>query len=369
MIRRLLLNPGPTNVHSSVREAAFRAPDWCHRDDEFACCVKRVCAKVLAAAGGDDAFAAVPFVSSGTGANEAMLSGLSGRVLVLVAGRYSERLWLIARRLGLDATRIDFDPLTGIDATRVQEALGADPAVTHLCVVHHETTTGVLAPLTELGGIAAHRGVSLLVDGISSIGGHDFDLVGEKVTMATLTANKCLESLPGVSFVLARKDAIERTKDGARSFYFDLHEQWVRSAESGKTPFTAAVPLFFALDVALDRLLAETVAGRAARYASLKTHLESKLRALGFSIVVPFENRAANVLSLTRPPAGWDYAALHAHLMRHDITIYTDEGTLRRGMFFFATMGDMSHADLDRFAALLDEFKCDVEATEALRCR
>lgn len=355
-MRRLLLNPGPTNVHPSVRAAAFQAPDWCHRDPEFARKVQSVCRKLAAIAGGQDRYDAVPFVASGTGANEAMLSVVHGRVLFLVAGRYSERLWLIAQRLGVQALRLDFDPLAGIDCARVAQALAGDPRITDICLVHHETTTGVLAPLPELGQLAREFKVGLLIDGISSIGGHDFDLCRDHVAMATVTANKCLESLPGISFLLASREVLQATQGRSRSFYFDVHEQWTRSAATGKTPFTAAVPLFFAADAALDRLLAETVQGRAQRYRRLKRRLEDELLALGFALLPLPEDRKANILTLARLPAGWQYDALYEALMREHITIYTDEATLRKGMVFFATLGDMHDADLDRFVGALEKF-------------
>ncbi len=350
------MNPGPTNVHPSVRAAAFEAPDWCHRDLGFASKVQSVCSKLAAISGGQGRYDAVPFVASGTGANEAMISVVSGRMLVLVAGRYSERLWLIAQRLGVQASRLDFSPLSGVDCASVAQALIKDPQITDICLVHHETTTGVLAPLPELGQLARSFKVGLLVDGISSIGGHDFDLCRDSVAMATVTANKCLESLPGISFLLASREVLQTTQGKSRSFYFDVHEQWSRTAASGKTPFTAAVSLFFAADVALDRLLAETVRGRAHRYRRLKQRLERELLTLGFSLVAVPEDRKANILTLARLPSYWNYNELYEALMREHITIYTDEVTLSQGMVFFATMGDLHEADLDRFVDALARF-------------
>jgi 2-aminoethylphosphonate-pyruvate transaminase len=119
-----------------------------------------------------------PFVSSGTGANEAILNAVDGPLLVLVAEPYSQRIAAIAGRAGRPASRhtLEFPPLDGVDIETVARALAARPEVSHLFVAHHETTTGVLAPLHELGELCAARQLLLAVDGISSVGGHSFDL-------------------------------------------------------------------------------------------------------------------------------------------------------------------------------------------------
>ncbi|UXY15806.1 aminotransferase class V-fold PLP-dependent enzyme [Chitiniphilus purpureus] len=349
-----MLNPGPTNVNESVRRAML-APDMCHRDSEFADTLKRVCQKLIRVANGADRYDVVPFVASGTGVNEAMMSIVRGRMLALVAGRYSERLYLIAQRLRVDVIRLDFDPYQGIDVSRVAEVLAADSSISHFCLVHHETTTGVMAPLTALGELAALHNVQMFVDGVSSIGGHDFDLCRDNVAAATLSANKCLESLPGISFLYAKKTLLAESKGRSCSFYFDVYEQWQRCSSTGRPPFTAAIPLFFAAEVALDRLLVETVLGRARRYRGLKRYLEQGLQGLGYRLVPLPEGQSSNILTLAYLPVGCEYERLHSLLAQQGITIYTDEATLRKGIIFFATLGDMHEKDVDRFLVALSE--------------
>jgi 2-aminoethylphosphonate-pyruvate transaminase len=341
-------------VNESVRHALL-APDMCHRDPEFARTLKRVCKKLTDIAHGGEQYDTVPFTASGTGVNEAMMASVRGRMLALVAGRYSERLLLIAQRLGVNATRLDFDPFKGIELNAVSDALAADSSITHMCLVHHETTTGLLAPLTELGQLAKTHDVQMLVDGISSIGGHDFDLIRDSVAMATVSANKCIESLPGISFVLAKKTLLAAAKGQSRSFYFDVYEQWAHCSSTGKPPFTAAIPLFFAAEIALDRLLAESVAGRAKRYARLKQRMELGLQREGYSLVLLPRSRMSNILTLAHLPLGCDYLRLHDAMADRGITIYTDEATLRKGIVFFATLGDMHEVDVDRFLSALRE--------------
>lgn len=347
-MRTLLFNPGPTNVHPDVRNALL-APDMCHREAEFSKVLTTVTDNMVRVLNGEGRHGCIPFVASGTGANEAVLAAVHGRLLVLVAGRYSERIVSIAHRLQVPTERLDFPPLEGVDVEKVEERLARDPGITDLFVVHHETTTGVLVPLRELGELAARHRARLLVDGVSSIGGHPFDLVRDNVAFCTVNSNKCLESVPGLSFVIGRTDEIRRTKGRSRSFYFDLHQQWERCAFDRKPPFTAATQLFFAMEVALQRLIAETYDGRVCRYRALRERLVCALTALGLRLVPLPAGRQSNILTLLYLPQGVAYQALHDKMLERGITIYSDQGTIERGMFFLATMGALTAEDVDYF--------------------
>jgi 2-aminoethylphosphonate-pyruvate transaminase len=352
-MRHLLFNPGPTNVHPDVR-AALLAKDLCHREAEFTDVMRRVGDRMVRLLNGAGSHHCIPFVASGTGANEAMIAAVDGKMLVLVAGRYSERLADIAARLKVPHERLIFPPLPGVDLNTVEWALRRDSSITHLCLAHHETTRGVLAPLREIGRLARQFGVRVMVDGVSSIFGHEFDLQEDNIAFCTVTANKCLESVPGISFVIGRVEEFERTEGKSRSYYFDLHQQWDRCQRSGKPPFTVATQQFFAADAALDRLEAEGCDGRARRYRRLRDRLGEGVGRLGFELVPIPEEQRANILTLLRLPPGVSYRALHDRMLEAGVTIYTDQGTLGQGMIFFATMGALDESDVDYFLQHLD---------------
>lgn len=347
-MKNLLFNPGPTNVHPDVR-AALLERDMCHRESEFTQVMANVNRKVVRLLNGTGSHECVPFVASGTGANEAVLAAVQGKLLVLVAGRYSERLADIAARLGVPHERLDFPALPGIDLEAVERALRADGSITHLALVHHETTRGLLAPLRDIGRLARYLGVKLIVDGISSIFGHDFDLQEDNIAFCTITTCKCLESVPGLSFVVGRIEEMEKLKGHSRSFYFDLHQQWERCRQGGKPPFTVATQQFFAADIALDRLASEGCTGRGWRYRRLRDRLGEGIARLGFEPVPVLSGSRANILTLAYLPPRLSYATLHDRLKETGITIYTDQGTLAQGMIFFATMGAIDEGDVDYF--------------------
>jgi len=350
--RPLLFNPGPTNVHEEVRQALL-VPDTCHRESEFAAELGGLLDDLVTVLGGAGTHACVPFVSSGTGANEAILAGIRGRLLILVAGHYSARILAMAHRLGVQADAIEFDPHGGIDLRAVERACAARSDLTHVFAVHHETTTGVLAPLHELGALCARRGLLLAVDGISSVGSHPFHLQRDRVDLCSLNANKCLESVPGIAFVLARLEVLESLVGCSRSYYFDLHAQWLSLRESGLTPFTTATQLVSAARLAVRRLVAEGYDARVARYARLRRRLLDGLLAVGLSPVPIPPDKASNLHVLIHQPAGLTYAQLHDELLDRGFLIYSDRATIERGHLILATMGAIDESEVDLFLAAL----------------
>ena len=352
-MKTLLFNPGPTNVSEDVREA-LKTRDICHREPEFTEVLPRVLRNLCGALGGADTHSAVMFVSSGTGCNEAICAAIHGKALVLNNGKYAERIFGIMERLGVDATQLSVPPLEPIDLGLLDEALGREPELTHLYVVHHETTTGVLAPLREIGRLAARHGVLLCVDAVSSLGGHEFDLVEDNIAFCSVSANKCLESFPGVSFVLARTGELEKLEGKSRSYYFDLHAHWKKERE-GETPFTPAVQLVFAVDQAIRELVEEGVPARVQRYRNLAARMRTGLTNLGFELQLLPEGLQSNILTAVRLPKGMDYWRVHDKLKERGITIYSDAKTLAGGRFRVATMGALREEDVDWFLENFEE--------------
>ncbi len=345
----LLFNPGPTNVHPSVREAMLCA-DMNHRDEDFKDLLAGLRGDLVALAGGAAIHTCVPLVCSGTGGCEAVLGSVAGKVLILEAGRYGQRLALIAKTLGVDHEVLSFVPLQGIDVDRVETALKADRSISHLCFAHHETTSSLLAPLAPLCELARRLDVVTVVDAISSLFGHDIELERDQVDFCVLSANKCLESTPGVSFVLAQTDRLEALQGTARSFYFDLHKQWRRLEENGAPRFTAAIPTFFAAQAAVRRLQNEGVPARAERYRTLRQRLREGVADAGFAPVALDEDKTANILQLVYlPRGGFDYAYFYAEMRRRGYIVYSDANTIASGHMFFATMGALSADDVEGF--------------------
>src|SRR5205807_1880575 len=211
--------------------------------------------------------------------------------------------------------------------------LAADPAITHVGLVHHETSTGMLNSLRQVGDIVAKHNRSLLVDAISSLGGELLDMKADHIDWCIGTANKCLEGVPGLSFVCAPNAAIEAlASHSKRTYYLDVHSQYVSQERSKAPAFTPAVQTFLAFDQALDLMLAEGVARRAARYASLASALRSGIERLGLRLLLPPEHRC-NTLTAIYLPNGVSYEPLHDSLKEAGFVIYAGQDALRQNAF------------------------------------
>ena len=353
--RQVLMNPGPVVVDERVREA-MRAPDMCHREPEFAELMARVGRKLTRVCGGDDEYASVVFSGSGTAALEAALSSIvprEGKILILDNGHYGDRLARIAAVHGI-ASQVDRRGWSALlDLAAIDEALRGDPSLTHIGMVHHETSTGMLNPLHEVGKIAARHGRSLMVDAISSLGGEILDMKADHIDWCVGTANKCLEGMPGLSFVCAPREKLEALASvSPRTCYLDLHNQYVATYRLQAPPFTPAVPTYFALDAALDLTLAEGVAARHARYAALAGQLRNGLADLNFRFLLPPEHRSATLTAIYLPD-GVSYADLHDELKAHGFVIYAAQETLRQRVFRLANMGQITADDIARFLQTL----------------
>ena len=356
----ILLNPGPANTSSRVRQALL-TPDLCHREPEFFEVMRECRRRLVAVLGVAGAFDAVLFTGSGTAAVEAALASVvepERGLLVVNNGVYGDRMLRIARAHGIPAEPLTYDFTTPVTAADVTRALRAHPEISHVAVVHHETTTGLLNPVEAVADAAAAEGRHVIVDAMSSLFGEPLDVSREGIDVVTASANKCLQGIPGISFVLARRTALAALKGRPpRSVYLDLHNHWA-TQEQDNTPFTPAVQVLHAMREALVELGEEGVAARIARYAENARVLRRGMAALGFSILVP-EGARSSILTTFRLTPGLAYEPLHDAMKRRGYVIYAGQGDIRTYAFRVANMGTLTPKDMaavvDAFAACLEE--------------
>jgi 2-aminoethylphosphonate-pyruvate transaminase len=313
----------------------------------------------LAGAGGD--WAAVLLTGSGTTAVEAALCAAvePGRsVLVVQNGVYGERMARMARAHGIPAVTLTYDFTTPVSPADVDRQLAAHPEVSHVALVHHETTTGLLNPLSEVVTTAARRGCRVVVDAVSSLFGEPLVVTQEGLDFVAASANKCLQSVPGVAFVLARRSALSALAGRPpRSVALDLHAHYT-AQEQDNTPFTPAVQVLHAMEQALLELEAEGVGQRIARYAANARVLREGMGRLGFEVLVPAGARSS-ILTTFRLPPGLAYDPLHDAMKRRGYIIYAGQGDLRTFAFRVANIGTLTPTDLEgvvaAFAASVEE--------------
>jgi 2-aminoethylphosphonate-pyruvate transaminase len=341
-----LLNPGPVNTSPAVRRALAQSPDQCHREPEYLELQGRVRHKLVTAFDAGDAYEAILITGSGTAAMEAMIASLAGRsLLVLDNGVYGARLVAIAEAHGIAVERIAASWLERHDPERVARAL--DGSFDSVALVHHETTTGLLNDLPALAGAIRRGGARLLVDSVSGLGGESFDFRQIAPDAVCCTANKCVQGLPGVSFVLVRRGL----SFVRRSVYLDLGTALARQ-QAGDTPFTPAIQITAALEAALDELIEETVGGRIARYGSASKQLRDAIEGLGLELLLPAELRS-NTITCVRLPRGASYARLHDEMRTQGYVVYAGQGALSEDTFRVANMGWIPDARLRDFGPAL----------------
>ena len=359
----ILLNPGPANTSPAVKQALV-TPDLCHREPEFFQVMRRCRERLVRLACGGGDWSAVLFTGSGTASVEAAVCSAvpPGRSLLVVDnGVYGDRMVRIARAHGIPAEVLSYDIWTPAAPADVARVLRAHPEVSHVAVVHHETTTGLLNPVAEIARVAEREGRRVFVDAMSSLFGEPLDVTAGSMDFVTASANKCLQGIPGISFVLARRGALEALKGQApRSVYLDLYTHHA-TQEQDNTPFTPAVQVLCAMEQALAELETEGVARRIERYAENARVLRAGMGRLGFEILVAVGARS-NILTTFRLLPGLAYDPVHDAMKRRGYIIYAGQGDIRTYAFRVSNMGTLTPTDMGRvveaFAASLDELGC-----------
>jgi len=350
----ILLNPGPVNISERVRHALLR-PDICHREDEFARLMASIRSR-LCAAFAPSGFTAVLVTGSGTAALEAAVTSSvepDRALLAVVNGVYGERIARMAALHGIRVVEIAGAWTRPPDLARVEAALRSDPGIQVVAMVHHETTTGFINPVPEVARLSKKFDKTVLVDSISGLGGEALDLRATGVDLCAGTANKCIQGVPGLAFVLVRHEEMARIAAiPPRAVYLSLPSNW-QAQEKGEPLFTPAVHAGYALDEALAELLEETVTARITRYGRAAALLRDGFRRLELTFLLG-EAVRSNTITALELPAGLSYARLHDQLKARGFVIYAGQGALAPKIFRVANMGDVSQEEYREFLTALE---------------
>jgi 2-aminoethylphosphonate-pyruvate transaminase len=298
-----LLTPGPLTTSLSVKQAMLH--DWGSRDANFVAINNRMRGRLVAMIGGQGAFTCVPMQGAGTFAVEAMVNSFvpaDGKLLVLVNGNYGKRIVRMCDYSKRAVARLDWADDQPVDPARVAKVLAEDLAITHVAIVHCETTSGILNPLAEVARVVAAAGRKLLIDAMSAFGAIDLDSRSVPFQAVAASSNKCIEGVPGLSFVLARIDDVKQAEGRAPCLSLDLYDQWQALEKTGQYRFTPPIHCIVAFDQALTEHEAEGgVAGRGARYRRNWRTLVDGMRALGFETLLPEPLQAPIIVTFRMP--------------------------------------------------------------------
>ncbi|MFP6742286.1 MAG: 2-aminoethylphosphonate--pyruvate transaminase [Alphaproteobacteria bacterium] len=327
----LLLTPGPLTTSPETKAAMQR--DWGSRDTHFIALNARVRERLVALAGGQGSHVCVPVQGSGTFAIEATIGTLlprHGKMLVLVNGAYGKRIEKICQIMGRACVTLETPEDVPNDPAALDSALDADPAITHVAVIHCETTSGILNPVAAVAEVTARHGRRLIIDAMSAFGAIPLDVREIVCDAVVASSNKCLEGVPGMGFALIRQTTLEAAAGNSHSLSLDLHAQWVAMEGNGQWRFTPPTHVLAAFDQAIAEHAAEGgVAGRGARYERNCRLLVNGMLELGFETLLPPELQAPIIITFHSPAdANFDFAVFYNHLRQRGYAIYPGKLTV-----------------------------------------
>ncbi|HEX7854531.1 MAG TPA: 2-aminoethylphosphonate--pyruvate transaminase [Sphingobium sp.] len=354
MIRKpLLLTPGPLTTDIAVRRAML--DDWGSRDPAFIALTAELRQRLVDVANGSASHVAVPIQGSGTYVLEAAVDTLIGpedRLLVAINGAYGERMAAIAGRLGHTVETMVWDENQAVAPAMLANRLEANPAITHVAVVHCETTTGLLNPLEDIARVVSEAGRHLIVDAMSSFGALPIDLRALRATAILASSNKCLEGTPGLAFALIDRAVLEACAGRSRSTTLDLHAQWRGFEKDGQWRFTPPVQVVAALVEALRLLEAEGgPTARLERYSANLSVLLDGAASLGLELFLDPSLQAPIIVTFRSPP-GLDFEGFYAALAEEGFLIYPGKLT-REASFRIGCIGAVTSDDFIRLMSVL----------------
>jgi 2-aminoethylphosphonate-pyruvate transaminase len=347
--RLLLLTPGPVSVSRTTQEAMLvERPSG---DVEFQADLQSARNYLVSLAHGGAKYVAVPVPGSATYANEAVIAALvpAGRTLLVHSnGVYGDRLLEICAALGTPTAVLRTEAFTPPEPAQFAAMLDADPTISHIFIVHCETSTGILNPLDALAALCRERGIGLLVDAVASFGAVDIDAPGLGIEAITISSNKCMQGVPGIGWAVVRRSALEAA-ERPRVLCLDLADQAQHMDRTGLFRFTPPVQVLAAFAQACREHEAEGgTAARIARYRANWRRLVDGMRQMGFRTVVPDSAASPIVATFHNPehPA-FSFDALFDGMKRRGFVIFPGRLALQN-TFRIGCMGAITEDDIAR---------------------
>ncbi len=357
-----LLTPGPLTTSLSVKQAMLH--DYGSRDADFIELNARVLRRLVEIVNARGTHVCVPLQGSGTFVVEAMIGNFvpaTGKLLILINGAYGKRIARICDYYRRDYVIHETPEDVPADTAALDAALAADAGITHVAVVHCETTSGILNPVKQIADIVARHRRRLLIDSMSAFGALPLDADELEFDAVVASSNKCLEGAPGMGFCIAREAVLATTEGNSPSLVLDLYDQWRAMQKNRQWRFTPPTHVLLAFDQALAEFDEEGgVAGRGARYRANCELLVAGMRKMGFETLLPDELQAPIIITFRMPTnPGFDFDAFYDGLKEQGYVIYPGKLTVadsfRMGCIGRLDREQMQGA-LDAVARMLDRF-------------
>jgi 2-aminoethylphosphonate aminotransferase len=278
------------------------------------------------------------------------------KILVVDNGAYGTRMASIARTYKIDVVDYKIPYGDFPDLNKIMQLLQSDKDISHIGMIHHETTTGMLNPVKEVSEIAHQYGVEMIVDTISSYAGMPINIKEYNLEFITSTSNKCIQGMPGLAFVIAKKEALKKLEPNRRSFYLDLLSQHIYFEKTKQTQFTPPVQVIYALRKAIDEYFIETEKGRSQRYYENWKLIYEGVIHIGFKPLLPLHQESKILTAFCEPSdTNYSFEQMHDYLFERGFTIYPGKGA-KNDTFRLSILGDLYKDDIINFLKVLEEY-------------
>lgn len=360
-----LLTPGPLTTTETVKKEMMF--DHCTWDNDYKEITQEIRAGLLKLAHVDeDTYTAILMQGSGTFGVESVLTssvGTKDKLLIAANGAYGERMEDIAKHAGIvyEIYHQDYDKVP--DAKVIEKILNEDPTITHVSMVHSETTSGILNDIESVSKIVKAKGRTMIVDAMSSFAGVEIPVADWGIDFIISSANKCIQGVPGFSFIIANKEKLIASKGKARSLSLDLYDQWETMKKDGKWRFTSPTHVVLAFAQALKELDEEGgIPARHKRYAENNKLLIEKMAELGIRPYIDGEHQGPIITTFFYPDhANFSFAEMYQYIKEHGYAIYPGKVT-EADTFRIGNIGEIYKEDILKVSELIKEFLEKVQA-------
>jgi len=353
----LLFTPGPVNVAENVRMAISKE-DISHREEDFDSLLQSIEKKLLQLfeIKITTDYSAVVITGSGTAANESMLSSVVGdkNILIVSNGEFGERLFHISQIHNKNTFLLKFPWGKKMDIQKIEDFI-KENKIEVLAMVHHETSSGMLNPLKEVGELAKANNITFIVDAVSSAGAEIIDLEKWNISFCSSSSSKAIASYSGISFVIGKKSEFEKLKDlPPKTMYLNLYKFYHFINTASQTPNTPAVHLFYAFEQALMNILEEGVLSRHKRLLDRATLLRTGMKTMGLKFLID-EKDMCSILTTVYIPTYIESSVLRQKLREKKIIIYEGKGEFKNKVFQVGNIGELSGTEIQFFLDSLQE--------------
>ncbi len=354
-----LLTPGPLTTTDTVKKEMMF--DHCTWDDDY----KKITLKIrndllqLAHADGEE-YTVILMQGSGTFGVESVLTssvGKKDKLLIVSNGAYGERMEDIAKHAGLSYAIYHQDYDKQPDVEKIAEILEGDDSITHVSMVHSETTSGILNNIEEVTRVVKNKNCTMIVDAMSSFGGMDIPVQQLEIDFLISSANKCIQGVPGFSFIFAKKEALMKTKEQARSLSLDLYDQWETMNKDGKWRFTSPTHTVLAFAQAIEELKKEGgILARANRYYENNREIRKRFQEMGLEPYIEEKYQGPIITTFIFPKdANFTFEEMYQYIKERGYAIYPGK-VMEAETFRIGNIGEIYREDVEALCSIMKEF-------------